>query len=1564
MSRGRAILKLLRRFVLSLAVLLLGLVSLVLILLAVIGVAPNTIKGPLNGMLEGMFEGTLVVGDIGSVSPNGADDVDLVLKDPSGRQIGRAFDASVRLSWVDLVGELVRPGETMHIVIDKLEVDAVHLDLGAGPSGDLLLGQAFQSPQPSTGTSPPVVFELSEGHVESAWIYIRDTDAPLDVQLDSVQAGVRFEESTLELDGVSAVASVRRPDIPFQKIRLEGNSRLRFLETEDGASDPLAGLVSETALVLTSDGARLEVDAENDRRQFEVTARAEIPPSLGSRVGLHFDTAATVDVRAHGTLEDFQTTVVARHQRSEVEAELRLRQPGRLRLTGTLTARKVSPDLFAVDGLSPIDATVNFEVVRDSEPAYEIDRLTARASGSVESFRAQERKLPPLSFEADLADRVAEVKVRARGADRDRVTLVARFDRNFGLKSARVFGSLSAERLLSTLQVPAQGSGTIRFDVALSPDDSSVDGTVSGQLTDLRPSAEIRAESVDFEGSIEGRLEHPRIDFELDGEGGALLGQEFESFEATFEGTPSGGRIRAELASGPARTTVEARVSLTGGDLGVDEVSLQTTGGKSPFGVTVDELSVKNGRVEFTSARISGVGTSNLSGSWGPRGLELTGFVRDVRLDRLSEVLPIDLPVSGIVDLDVDVLVGDRNVDGRVRAVVSEMRATDPLVSPALPPAEVHLDVVGTGRELAAWVESEWDSERRERATSAALQVQMRTPRLAAFTDPGVLLDRVEDVEVHFDVELAPLSPLLPQMEFQRGRASGTIQLTRAFAGAEPDALVEVHGSGIHLVLHRATTAEASVAEALATESSAEGGPAQDSRAETAIALDDMGLVLRLDSAPAERRLDVAVRLDRNDRELVAAQVSVKRRLSEVVELAASSSWRSLPLDAEVIVPRRALEDFPPALRPSGLEGSVSAVGRFEGTLESPNASIRLDVEDLRPTEATDDSDTALSGFVEGSYEPGVLSWNARLRGDASKLGSRGELHVAFNGQGDALFQRLDGELLLKRFDLASIPQLSTAQVAGPIDAEVRLVGWGTEDETLSVDANLDDVVVRDIPLSGAKLEARLVDDVVEGSIEMQGSDFRLQAEGRTEILREGFFGVSLGDQQRGTASAQNFPIQVLQPVVGRQVAGLRGRLDLALEARRTPTGPAIVATADLEDAALQIPSAGQRLRDIEAHMSWTEEGALRIENASFRGTSGRGTFDAEVQMDGLLPRSGSLGISVDSEERLPLSLAGFGTGEAWGDITTTFELDYDEQKLTTDTRVDEFQLWLAQVPTGQVQSLAPAEAVTVGTRVPSQNFVEIPLQPVEDQAGEASVWTIRSTFDLGDEFWLAQGTRRRVQLAGDVSIVAGAELRTSGTIRIPRGEFELNGRTFRIHRGTITLQPDEPENPIIIVEAHWESPEGILVIAKFTGPAESGEITLTSDPPMRNDQVVSLLLFGDPSGLGQGPADGESTNQAAVVGGSVATQGINNALRRYEGIDLSTRVRGTDNNVRPELVVQLTNSLSAQLGYNLEEPVPGKSPDRTLITFELRLVGGSSLSLTAGDRGTTVFDWLWRYRY
>ena len=102
----------------------------------------------------------------------------------------------------------------------------------------------------------------------------------------------------------------------------------------------------------------------------------------------------------------------------------------------------------------------------------------------------------------------------------------------------------------------------------------------------------------------------------------------------------------------------------------------------------------------------------------------------------------------------------------------------------------------------------------------------------------------------------------------------------------------------------------------------------------------------------------------------------------------------------------------------------------------------------------------------------------------------------------------------------------------------------------------------------------------------------------------------------------------------------------------------------------------------------------------------------------------------------------------------------------------------------------------------------------------------------------------------------------------------------------------------------------------------------------------------------------------AVGVAGGAATKGLNRALGDLTTLDVSTRIDTSYGDPRPEVVVQLTRRLSAQLSYAVGEPAPGQSPDRTFLTLDLRLGSRWSLATTFGDRGASMLDLLWRYRY
>src|SRR6185295_3182091 len=147
---------------------------------------------------------------------------------------------------------------------------------------------------------------------------------------------------------------------------------------------------------------------------------------------------------------------------------------------------------------------------------------------------------------------------------------------------------------------------------------------------------------------------------------------------------------------------------------------------------------------------------------------------------------------------------------------------------------------------------------------------------------------------------------------------------------------------------------------------------------------------------------------------------------------------------------------------------------------------------------------------------------------------------------------------------------------------------------------------------------------------------------------------------------------------------------------------------------------------------------------------------------------------------------------------------------------------------------------------------------------------------------------------------------------------------------------------------ARWDAPAGYAVYATFAGSAEQGKLTLHSEPPLTQDEILNLLLFGTPEG-GAGAASGSSASSAVGIAGSTATRGINRAISDLTKLDVQARVDTSSGDARPELVVPITRRLTARVTRAIGEPAPGTSPDRTFLTLELRLQRFWALSALFG---------------
>jgi len=223
-----------------------------------------------------------------------------------------------------------------------------------------------------------------------------------------------------------------------------------------------------------------------------------------------------------------------------------------------------------------------------------------------------------------------------------------------------------------------------------------------------------------------------------------------------------------------------------------------------------------------------------------------------------------------------------------------------------------------------------------------------------------------------------------------------------------------------------------------------------------------------------------------------------------------------------------------------------------------------------------------------------------------------------------------------------------------------------------------------------------------------------------------------------------------------------------------------------------------------------------------------------------------------------------------------------------------------------------------------------------------------------------------KAQVGGQLHIVLGDPMTMTGQIDLKGGKLDVSGKQFEVESGTVTFS-GEPGNPTIVATARWDSPdeEKHRVYADFTGSAAKGKLTLRSEPPLTQDQILSLLLTGSADGsLGGGSGGGSNAATAVGAVGGSATQGLNKVLSGISNLDVSTRIDTSTGSARPELVIQISPRVAAQITRALGEPAPGQPPDLTFLTFDFRVLHSWSLDTLIGDRGESGLDVVWRKRY
>ncbi|MEJ2724189.1 MAG: translocation/assembly module TamB domain-containing protein [Deltaproteobacteria bacterium] len=83
-----------------------------------------------------------------------------------------------------------------------------------------------------------------------------------------------------------------------------------------------------------------------------------------------------------------------------------------------------------------------------------------------------------------------------------------------------------------------------------------------------------------------------------------------------------------------------------------------------------------------------------------------------------------------------------------------------------------------------------------------------------------------------------------------------------------------------------------------------------------------------------------------------------------------------------------------------------------------------------------------------------------------------------------------------------------------------------------------------------------------------------------------------------------------------------------------------------------------------------------------------------------------------------------------------------------------------------------------------------------------------------------------------------------TGKLGIVRGRFNFLGKQFDLTRGLISFQGETPPSPLLDVRGEARTKD-ITARIELSGSLQSPEITLSSEPSLPTDEILSRLLFG-----------------------------------------------------------------------------------------------------------------------
>lgn len=1484
-----------------------------------------------NGALADSFKGSIHLTQVGSIGLGGVDGIEGRVLDPAGRTVIAAQGLDVRVGLLGIAWSLVDgSSDATDIAIDSVHADNLRVRLVDDGTGVPTLAHAFEParPSPPSETESRTTVTVDQIRLHHVWAHGNLAGTTIDADLQGLTGGLEVnpDRVVIELDHTKLWARAL-PTGVAPRGSLSGR-----LELPLGAPDKK--LMVRANYRGTAWGVRTDAQGSLEGRTLAATIEApQIRRDELSRwLSLEPRGPLALEAQLSGTLDEPRLVVDLDGGGGQLKAELDLDRRARELV---LDAKLKSVNLSRWDAaLPPSHLTVSIRA----------DAALSEAGGISGTYRIhvldawlQSTRLPETEMEGQL--RITESRhydvtgtgmIEEPGAS---TRLRYSVSGTGGAANVELHGSTSIDdpSRLTAFVPNSRVGGHLESDLEFDAASGQFDARVHGPLEYVH-APNLRMHNVDLDARATGTLKQPQLALSATLGSLAVQGRKYESVRIRAAGTPRRLTVHAR-AEGEAAPKLSFVAQLTP-HVEVDDLELELGGEKSPVQVRAEQLRTSGKGLSARNVTLETEhGRARLSFEYDTQLESLDLTTEELDLGELLQSLHLQVePLRGVATLEADLNRTPRGLRGVINGRIEEL-GYGPVDD-----ASVRFCAALDQRLVTGEVEGSWKNSWLDVELTRVPYEALPAARLEALTG---------STAVHGELALQDFEPVIAALNGPVGSVAGHVSLDLAWqqSRGEPARLdAALATDGLRLVGERESVADDAT------------NVAARRAAPWSLTDADLNLDLSMDESTRELSLLATVKDEQGELAKTSTQVQLPAGSAIWDYRYWLTGWKSAEFESKLWILPRKFSEWPSWVRVPRVDGVVSLSLGLRGTYRSPEARWMASIRNFG---APDDDARHLTVMASGDYAPERGSLRLAARDQGQRV-----LDVDADWRGDALGYWLhdEGPRQLKvtgkldQLPTSAFPLPGTQRVTGTVSGDFSIEGLSGPWQA-NLKLNGRDLNYAGLDIDRARLNGELARGRLNGELQVSGKGL-----GSVHATIDGDVpGLKVEGRQplRAKVEARDFQLRALRPLVSSTVSGVEGALTADLSATPFETNPDLSGQIEVRDGKVQVPQLGQMFHDIQVDMR-LERDRVRLEKLRAKGLTGEVHVTGDAELDGLALQSAQAQLKIDENEKLPLTVEGVSMGDAWGHASVRYRA-VNEHRNRLNVDVDEFHLDLPQVTPRGVQSLDPAPRVDVGFFEDSGKFVQIPLQPIERQRdGAPTRWILH--LKLG-KVEVKKGPGVEIRLTGDLKARIGKKTRWSGSIDLTGGTLDVSGKEFTIESGSITFDRRQLEQGVVTARARWDSPLEYTVYAEYAGTVKDGELTLRSEPPLTEDEILGLILFGTPGGTFGAREQNEAATAVGLAGGTV-TRGLNRALADISQLDVSTRVDTSTGEARPELVVQISPRATARVTQAIGEAPPGTSPDRTFLTVDLRLFRRWSVAAQVGDAGGSSLELIWRRRY